>query len=93
MTRDPAARSRLDDATTSPATSLPEMCGSGIVTRRQAAPLPEVEMIQRAGADAHQHLARRRHRIRRVLVAQDLGAAVLMEANRAHGKSGSDLDL
>jgi hypothetical protein len=52
----------------------------------QASSLPEVQMIQRAGANAHQRLTRRRDRIRRVLVAQDLGTAVLMEANSLHGQ-------
>ena len=41
-------------------------------------------MIERARADAHQRFAGSRHRIRRVLVAQDLRAAVLMEADGVH---------
>ena len=41
-------------------------------------------MIQRARTHAHQRLARSRHRIRRVLVAQDLRAAVLVEADGVH---------
>jgi hypothetical protein len=51
---------------------------------RQAATLPEVEMIQRARAHAHECFAGTRHRIRRVLVAQDLRAAVLMESDGVH---------
>jgi len=51
---------------------------------RQAATLPQVEMIQRARADAYECFAGSRHRIRRVLVAQDVWTAMLMEANGLH---------
>ena len=51
---------------------------------RQPATLPEIQMIQRAGAHAHQHFAGRGHRIGDLLVAQNLGAAVGVETNRVH---------
>ena len=49
----PAPRS----STTSPATSLPEMCGIGMLHVLEAAALPQIEMVQRARAHAHQHFA------------------------------------
>ena len=57
--------------------------------RAQPAPLPEIEMVERARAHADEHLARREHRIRRVLVAEDVGPAVLMEADGFHRIVGS----
>ena len=41
-------------------------------------------MVQRGGAQLDEHLARPRDGIRRVLVAQDLGAAVLVDPDRFH---------
>jgi len=41
-------------------------------------------MIQRACTDAHEYFARRENWIRRVLVRQNLGTAVLMEADGFH---------
>jgi hypothetical protein len=47
-------------------------------------------MVQRAGADAHQHLARSGDRIRHFLAAKHLGSAVLMELNSAHDRIGAE---
>ena len=58
---------------------------------RQALAHPHVQVIQRCGAQPDQHLAGGGRRIRDVLVAQHLGTAVLVDANRLHARV-SDLD-
>ena len=50
----------------------------------EAAALPQIEMVERARADAHKRVARTGLRIRRLLVAENLRAAVLVEADRLH---------
>ena len=51
----------------------------------EAAPLPEIEMIQRARAHADDDPAGRSDRIGRVLVVQDLWSAMLMKSDCLHG--------
>ena len=51
---------------------------------RQALADPDVEMVERGGAEADEHLARPGHRIGRLLEHEHLRAAVLMDPNRAH---------
>ena len=46
---------------------------------------PEVEVVQRARAHAHQGLARPRDRIGDLLVAEDLGPTVLVDEDGLHG--------
>src|SRR5256885_859055 len=46
---------------------------------------PDVEVVERGGAQLDQDMSRAWHRIRRVLVAEHLGPAVFMDANRFHG--------
>ena len=60
ITRCPTGTSGTAVSTMSPATSLPETCGIGIVHVLEAAALPQIEMIQRARAHAHHHVAGRR---------------------------------
>jgi hypothetical protein len=50
----------------------------------QAAARPDVEMIERAGPHADQHLAGREIGIRGVLVREDLGPAVLVKPYGFH---------
>jgi hypothetical protein len=50
----------------------------------QAAPGPQIEMIERAGADPHQNVSGRKVRIRRLLIPEDIGRAMLMETNSDH---------
>jgi hypothetical protein len=45
---------------------------------------PDVEMVQRRGAEAYEHLAGPGLRIRRFLEHEHLGPAVLVDPNRAH---------
>ena len=52
--------------------------------RGQALPQPDVEMVERGGPQLDEHLAGARHRIRHVLVAEDLGAALLVDPDRLH---------
>ncbi len=52
--------------------------------RRQALPDPHVEVVQRRRAQPHEHLARGRRRIGGLFEDEDLGAAVLVDANRLH---------
>ncbi len=51
---------------------------------RNAPSLPEIQMIERAGTDAHDRVAAARTRLRRVFVLQDLGRSMVVEANRFH---------
>ena len=51
---------------------------------RQALADPEVEVVQRGGAEADKYLAGFGHGIRRVLEHEHVGAAVLVDPNRAH---------
>jgi hypothetical protein len=46
---------------------------------------PDVEPVQRGGAQLDEHLARAGHRIGRVFVAQHLRPAVLVDADSFHG--------
>jgi hypothetical protein len=57
---------------------------AGLRDRRQAAPYPDVEMVQRCGAKVDQDVIRPRFRIRSVLVAQNLRPAVLVDADGLH---------
>src|SRR6185369_1197512 len=50
----------------------------------QAAPRPQIEVIERTGTDAHQDLAWHEVRIRRLLVAKDVRASMLMKTNGPH---------
>ena len=52
--------------------------------RRQSLADPDVEMVQRRGAQADEHLAGPELRIRRLLEHEHLGPAVLVDPNRAH---------
>src|SRR4051812_14552324 len=52
--------------------------------RRWAFADPEVEMVERCGAQTDEHLARLWLGLGRVLVAENLGAAVLVDAYRFH---------
>ena len=45
---------------------------------------PEVEMVERSGAKLDEHLVRPRLGIGRVLVAENLGAAVLVDPDCLH---------
>ena len=58
----------------------------------ESPPFPHVQEIQRARPHANEHLAGIELRLGRVLVPQDLGAAVLVEADSFHmviiGESG-----
>src|SRR5262249_39510701 len=51
---------------------------------RQAAAAEDVEVVERAGAHAHAHLARSGRRVREVAVAQHLRTAVLLEEDGLH---------
>src|SRR6188768_2732740 len=53
-----------------------------------AATLPQIEMVQRAGADAHQGAAASGHG--GLLVSKDFGSAVRVKANRFHVTAISD---
>ena|SRR6185312_5264239 len=55
-----------------------------------AATLPQIEMVQRAGADAHQGAAASGHGIGGLLVSKDFGSAVRVKANRFHVTAISD---
>ena len=52
--------------------------------RRQALPDPDVEMVQRGGADPDEHLALACGGIRSLLQLQHLGAAVRVDTHRLH---------
>jgi hypothetical protein len=73
-----ALAERLDDAGSVGAEDA--RLGDG----RQALADPDVEMVQRRGAETDEHLALTCDRIRRLLEHQHLGAAVLVDPNRAH---------
>ena len=49
-----------------------------------AASLPEIEVVERAGADANDRMAGARFRIGRLLELQDFGTAMTVESNRFH---------
>ena len=58
------------------------------VDARHAPPREDVVIVERRGADAHDHLARSRHRVGEVLLEdQPLGAAVLVDDRRSHRDS------
>ena len=50
-----------------------------------AAPDPQVEVVDRDAQHAHEHLARGRLRVGHVVEPQDLGPAVLVDAQGLHG--------
>ena len=52
---------------------------------RKSFPHPEVEMVERRGPHLDQHLARPCNGVGSVLVAQNFGAAVLVDANCLQG--------
>jgi hypothetical protein len=54
--------------------------------RRQPAPNPEVEPVERRGAELDQDVVRARLRIRCVFVAEHLRAAVLVDADCLHSR-------
>ena len=62
--------------------------GEGNLDPLDAPALPEVEVVERAGADAHERIAGVNRRIRRLFVAEDIGSSVLMETNGFHGSLG-----
>jgi hypothetical protein len=49
---------------------------------RNAAALPEVQMVERAGADPHDRVARRRRRLGHVALGQHVRAAMRRDGNR-----------
>jgi hypothetical protein len=49
-----------------------------------AQPGLQIEVVERARADAHQRPGSGRHRIRHLLVEEDVGRAMLMEADCFH---------
>ena len=51
----------------------------------QAAPLPQIQVIERAGTNPHQRFARSDDRIGNLLEPQDFRAAVVVEADSLHG--------
>ena len=51
---------------------------------RQSLANPDVEMVQRRGAEAHEHLARSSLRIGCLLEHEHLGPAVLVDSHRPH---------
>ena len=53
--------------------------------RRKTLAHPQVEPVERGGSELDQHIVGPRSRIGRVLVAQHLGPAVLVNADRLHG--------
>ena len=57
----------------------------------QTAPDPQVEVIQRTGLNAHEHLVRPDGGIRCVRVLQDVRPAVLMKNNCFHETSGAQI--
>ena len=52
---------------------------------RQASALPQIEVIEGAGADAHQHLARSDLGVWHLLVAKDVESSMLVKSNGFHG--------
>jgi hypothetical protein len=52
--------------------------------RGQPLPDPDVQAVQRRGPELDEHLARPGLRVGRVFVAQDLGAAVLVDPHGFH---------
>src|SRR5207248_4351810 len=53
----------------------------------QTAPLPDVEVIERAGSHAHDRAVRVRSRIRRFLEPEHAGTTVFMKSNAEHAKT------
>ena len=83
-TRMPGLRSVMysPHSTTSPAISLPRMCGR--LHTRQTSAHPQVKMVQRTGAHADQNLVLAQDGIGGVFVFENFRAAELMNANRFH---------
>ena len=52
--------------------------------RGEPPPQPDVETVERGGAQLDEHLAGARHRVGHLLVAQHLGPALLVDADRLH---------
>ena len=50
----------------------------------EAAPLPQVQMVERARPDPNDHPARTHGWVGRVFELQDLGAAMLMKTDATH---------
>ena len=57
--------------------------------RRHALPNPDVEVVEACGSQRDENLARSGLGIGDVLVAEDIGAAVLVDADRLHGAESS----
>ena len=68
----------------SPATSAPEMCGIGIFTRSRPRRCQRSRWFSAHARTRTTTQPGSRDRIRRVLVSQDLGAAMLVKTDRAH---------
>ncbi len=83
-TRVPGFRSVMysPHSTTSPAMSLPRMCGS--FTPGSPIADKEIEMVQRAGTDPDENLILAQLRIRNVFVLQYLRTAEFMNADCFH---------
>ena len=84
-----AARGCRSDRTAAGVDDLARDITAGDMGQRQrdspdAAPLPEVEMIERARANPHDRATVARRRVRRILVAKNLRAAVLVKSNSLH---------
>ena len=65
-----------------PAPSAPRMRGFG--HRREPLADPHVEMVERRRPQLDEHLVVARHRIRHVLVPENVRAPVLVDADRLH---------
>src|SRR5581483_8086346 len=75
-----ALAERLDDARAVGAED------ARLAHRGQALADPDVEVVQRGGAQADEHLARPRDGVGRLLEHEHLGAAVLVDPNRTHAR-------
>ena len=61
--------------------------GEGNLDAFEATPLPQVEVIERARANANQRFTRTRERLRNLFVAEDISSPVRVKANRFHDLS------
>src|SRR3990170_7230961 len=50
----------------------------------ESSPLPQIEMVERASAHAHDRAPRRRHRIRRLFVAEHANVTMFVESDGFH---------
>ena len=56
----------------------------GFVDRGQPSPQPDVEVVERGGAQLDEHLAGPGLRVGNLLVAEHLGPALLVDPDRLH---------